>query len=78
MPKSLLLLDGALLLSLGVVVWLTPLTMWFSLPLALFFSSPWLAGIAWLISRVGWTTVSPEHDREFESQAKRLRSFGAR
>jgi hypothetical protein len=78
MPKSLLLVAGALLLSLGVVVWLTPLTLWFSLPLALFFSSPWLAGVAWLISRVGWAAVSPDHDREFESQAKRLRSFGAR
>ena len=70
MRKPLLLAVGATLIWVGALLWLTPL--------ALLFSLPWLAATAWLISRVGWTALSADNDREFESQAKRLRSFGAR
>ena len=69
MRIGVLVVVGATLLWLGALLWLTPL--------ALFFSFPWLAATAWLVSRVGWTAFSADNGQDCESQAKRLRSFGA-
>jgi hypothetical protein len=44
--------------------------------LALLVVLPWVAAIAWICSRAGWSLLSAERSDDIASQASRMRAFG--
>jgi hypothetical protein len=64
-------IGAAALLCAGlVVIWVAPISVLFALP--------WIAAIAWVGSRAGWSSLWSESDEAFPSQSSRLRGFGGR
>jgi len=48
------------------------------LALGVLFGLPWIAAVVWVSWRVGWRVLWSDNGKEFQTQAKTLRGFGAR